>query len=439
VLLLIVILVATSGGDDKSDKKADDTKSLDAGDIALESFEEPGPDPYTQSVATDPNASTTTTTTAGTSSTTTAPSTTTQLSVPPASSGGVRTYRGGQPGLYGGTRDYGACDPEKMIAFLDDNPSKRAAWAAVQGIAPEEVPSFIRSLTPVILRTDTWVLNHGYRNGRATPRPAILQAGTAVLVDRYGVPRVKCYCGNPLLPPVRYSGTPRYRGARWPGFDPRTVVIIQQNVTVINEFTLVDPYGRGFTRPAGSNGTDDGDVVGGDGGGTSSSTSSTTSTTTTTAPSQPPGPVGATLSGHYDVSIDNGNTTGEANWGADVAVNDISGVSGSGDGRVSVDGGCFDGGGGRVADWHAEVTFSFAVSGIIDGGYYNLELSRTSADLDISYTADDSVVAQCRSEAENSYQDFVDGLLQGDLKIQDAPGATAPLGSAELPGTVTRE
>src|SRR6185436_18143448 len=31
---------------------------------------------------------------------------------------------------------------------------------------------------------------------------AVLRRGTAVLVDDEGVPRVKCYCGNPLLPPV---------------------------------------------------------------------------------------------------------------------------------------------------------------------------------------------------------------------------------------------
>jgi hypothetical protein len=40
----------------------------------------------------------------------------------------------------------------------------------------------------VILQRDTRVTNHGFRNGRATPTQSILQAGTAVLVDEYGVP-----------------------------------------------------------------------------------------------------------------------------------------------------------------------------------------------------------------------------------------------------------
>lgn len=44
--------------------------------------------------------------------------------------------------------------------------------------------------------------NHSLRNGVAAPFQAILQAGTAVLVDRYGTPVVRCFCGNPLKPAV---------------------------------------------------------------------------------------------------------------------------------------------------------------------------------------------------------------------------------------------
>ena len=42
----------------------------------------------------------------------------------------------------------------------------------------------------------------------------MLQSGTAVLVDRYGTPRVKCNCGNPLTKPVaQLSGGQRRRVA----------------------------------------------------------------------------------------------------------------------------------------------------------------------------------------------------------------------------------
>ena len=62
------------------------------------------------------------------------------------------------------------------------------------------VKKYIAKLHPVTLTRDTQVTNHAYTNGQAVPFQAILQAGTAVLVDEYGVPVVRCYCGNPLGP-----------------------------------------------------------------------------------------------------------------------------------------------------------------------------------------------------------------------------------------------
>jgi hypothetical protein len=77
-------------------------------------------------------------------------------------------------------------------------------WARVLGIRPtfRAVKKYIAKLHPVTLTRDTQVTNHAYKNGRAVPFQAILQAGTAVLVDKYGTPVVRCYCGNPLRPAV---------------------------------------------------------------------------------------------------------------------------------------------------------------------------------------------------------------------------------------------
>jgi hypothetical protein len=77
----------------------------------------------------------------------------------------------------------------------------------------------------------------------------VLQAGTAVLVDNYGVPRARCACGNPLLPPRSVSAAPSYTGTRWPGFSPTNVTVIVKNTTVINVITIIDvntgqPLGR---------------------------------------------------------------------------------------------------------------------------------------------------------------------------------------------------
>ena len=72
---------------------------------------------------------------------------------------------------------------------------------------PAGIGAYVDSLTPVVLTDDTLVTNHGYRDGHATTLPAVLQAGTAVMVDTLGVPRVKCNCGNPLTPPELVEAT----------------------------------------------------------------------------------------------------------------------------------------------------------------------------------------------------------------------------------------
>ena len=109
----------------------------------------------------------------------------------------------------------------------------------------------------MLLRTDTRVTNHGYLNGRATPIQSVLQAGTAVFVNRYGQPVVKCYCGNPLTPPTLYQA-PVYTGPRWPRFETRYITIIERTTTIIRTYTLFDPRtGRTFSRPAGTSGGSD--------------------------------------------------------------------------------------------------------------------------------------------------------------------------------------
>ncbi|MEL7210659.1 MAG: DUF6777 domain-containing protein, partial [Actinomycetota bacterium] len=126
-----------------------------------------------------------------------------------ASGSGVQTFDAGQTGLFGGTLSNSHCDRGQLIAFLEANPDKARAWADVQGITVSSIEDFIDDLTPVLLREDTRVTNHGFVNGTANPIPAVLQAGSAVLVDRFGRPVVRCACGNPLRAPTPAS-SPRY-------------------------------------------------------------------------------------------------------------------------------------------------------------------------------------------------------------------------------------
>ncbi|MBI4260213.1 MAG: LCCL domain protein, partial [Actinobacteria bacterium] len=52
---------------------------------------------------------------------------------------------------------------------------------------------------------------------------AVLQKGSAVLVDTDGFLRVRCASGSPLLPPESLDA-PTYSDTRWEGFDPSNLV-----------------------------------------------------------------------------------------------------------------------------------------------------------------------------------------------------------------------
>ncbi len=170
-----------------------------------------------------------------------------------------RRVAGSLPGLFGGTQDEATCDPDSLVSFLESEPEKAAAWAEVLGIAPSGIRDYVATLTPVVLTRDTRVTNHDYRDGEATSLQSVLQAGTAVLVDERGVPRVKCGCGNPLLPPavidqdleVGWDGDP------WPGLDTSVLVEVVVDVSV-ESFVTVDLGGdKPFDRPVGSTGDAD--------------------------------------------------------------------------------------------------------------------------------------------------------------------------------------
>ncbi|HLJ07472.1 MAG TPA: discoidin domain-containing protein, partial [Acidimicrobiia bacterium] len=188
----------------------------------------------------------------------------------------VQGQSGAAVGLYGGTRDQASCNPAQMVAFLQQDPAKAGAWVAALNSDPTlrwsggtqltvaDIPQYVAELTPVILREDTRVTNHGYANGAPTTLQSVLQAGTAVMVDAYGIPRVRCACGNPLDPPIPVDVAPTYTGDAWPAFTPPAVVVVEPPPTIINVFTLVDLNNPadGFTRPVGTSGASDGpDVV----------------------------------------------------------------------------------------------------------------------------------------------------------------------------------
>ncbi|WP_189700700.1 DUF6777 domain-containing protein, partial [Streptomyces chromofuscus] len=219
----------------------DGTSDAEGGEVFLQAANVTGPNPFNESTARDSSAPPVTPTPTG--------------SVAPNE---VRGVNGGTPGLYGGTRNVAACDVEKQIRFLQEDGVKNRAFGSVVGVEPSGVPAYLRSLTPVQLRLDTRVTNHGFRDGAATPYQAVLQAGTAVLVDDRGAPRVRCACGNPLTPPVAQRTPPEPTGEAWPGYRSSAVVVVTESRRDVDAFVLYDTdRGEWISRPQGDTGAKD--------------------------------------------------------------------------------------------------------------------------------------------------------------------------------------
>lgn len=208
------------------------SSKAEAATFQREAVDAPTPDPFMQSVGTD-DASVTT---------------------PENITAGA--YSAKIPGLYGGSSDNAVCDPAALVSFLEANPAKAKAWAGVLDIDTAGIDSYVAKLTPVVLRTDTAVTNHGFENGAATNIPAVLQAGTAVLVDEYGVPVVKCGCGNPLTapPPTKDAS---FTGASWKSFDADTVTTVEPTPEPVAALVIAEPSGTGIVRPVGTTGERD--------------------------------------------------------------------------------------------------------------------------------------------------------------------------------------
>jgi hypothetical protein len=212
VIAMVTVVLARSDGDDGTGA---------GGEVFLEAAGDAGADPFTDPA--DPAVPASSVVVAPTDG---------PLAVPPsgvAPASGVAPPPGSPP--YGGSGDDQVCDRERLVEFLAAQPERAAAWGGVLGVAVDDIPSYVRALTPTVLLYDTRVTNHGFSGGRATPRQSVLQAGTAVLVDGAGDPVVRCRCGNPLRAPAPLA-RPAVVGTPWPGFDPVVLVAVEAGVTV---------------------------------------------------------------------------------------------------------------------------------------------------------------------------------------------------------------
>ncbi|MFG2373928.1 DUF6777 domain-containing protein [Streptomyces sp. NPDC048504] len=231
--LSATLLVAGCGGDGGKGTKS-------SGEVFLQPVAAQGPDPFTDSTATAPSVPPRVTRT---------PQSTPRRSAPPQAastgtvstpSGHLRSVSGATPGLYGGTARTGSCDVERQISYLTRDQAKARAFAQAEGISPGGIPGYLRGLTSVVLRADTQVTNHGFRDAGVTGFQSVLQSGTAVLVDNRGVPRVRCACGNPLKPGAASQGAMADDSRPWAGFRPAEVVVVTPAPQVITNITIID-------------------------------------------------------------------------------------------------------------------------------------------------------------------------------------------------------
>jgi hypothetical protein len=92
------------------------------------------------------------------------------------------------------------CRIDDLVAAYAGNPQTTAALATINGIEPNEVEGYLRSLRAGRLIDNEPVIAHRLVNGQVAAFHTTLEAGTAVLEDADGRPRLRCRSAVPLLP-----------------------------------------------------------------------------------------------------------------------------------------------------------------------------------------------------------------------------------------------
>ena len=256
IALLVVVLIAAVGGGVVLLRNVVSSKEATGGELVLTGATDPGVNPFMPPAAPPPP-------------TDTQPPPTLQ----PQGDGTTvvtQPLPGDRDGLYGGILNNAESDLEKMITFLGSHPAEAGAfvealntdptlyWSGGRLLTAADIPTYLRELTPALLRLDTRFTNHGFDGTHPTSLPSVFQAGTAVLVDAHGVPRARPYSGSPLTAPKALAGEPKPVGTPWPGYHPGALAAIHPSTGTITTFVLVDVVtGHPFNRPAGTTGTND--------------------------------------------------------------------------------------------------------------------------------------------------------------------------------------
>jgi hypothetical protein len=244
VVVAALILGACSGGSGKA-KSDGDRLHPKEGEVFLEALTDVGPNPFTKSVA--------------------------LAAVPPvgqtragggSSTAGLRSISGTTSGLFAGSATVPLCEAaaafddllahdDKSQAWVDAlNDDADLSWSGGSKLAVDDLLAYADELTAVILQADTRVTDHAYDGGSDHAFQAVLERGTAVLVDTTGVPRARCASFGPLVPP-KPAGSPKYRGEQWADFDQTKLQVVTDGATVTS-FRVVEIHTqRIITIPVG--------------------------------------------------------------------------------------------------------------------------------------------------------------------------------------------
>ena len=159
-------------------------------------------------------------------------------------------------GVYGASLTGDVCDVGALEAALEDDDIARQAWVIVLGVDPASTAAYLDKLTPVILLRDTAVTDHLLEGGRILSFAAILERGSAVLIDETGVPRVRCLSGSPLRTVSPIPSGVSVEGTPWSGFSLEQVQLLPAALHPTNQFVLVDVHtGLAIHRAPGITGT----------------------------------------------------------------------------------------------------------------------------------------------------------------------------------------
>lgn len=131
------------------------------------------------------------------------------------------------PGIYGTGGEADACEASDLANLFVDEAEHTRDFAEIIGVDPEEMSSYIMGLTSTYLARDTWVTNYYLDDaGQLASYQSVMEAGTAVLVDSYGVPRVRCASGSPLQERNEDLADPRSGEPTWEDYNGKDVVSV---------------------------------------------------------------------------------------------------------------------------------------------------------------------------------------------------------------------